>query len=105
MGDGAGPPPVLTTADRALVEDLEAAAAARWGEEFAISIRRWSDGTAQVYAEHLRGLTEDGDRVKERLLPDGEGKFGHDVVIEKRAETVSHGVIEYPVDAGDADEG
>lgn len=95
---------MVSDSDRELVERLEAAAADRWGEEYAISIRRWSDGTAQVYAEHIRGLTPEGHRRKERLLPDGEGGFAHDVVTVTRSEQVSREVIERAVGReGDVD--
>lgn len=91
-------PPVLLGSDRALVHELEAAAVEQWGEEYAISIRRWSDGTAQIYAEHIMGFTPDGHRKMERMMPDGEGNFGLDFVVEARSETISSEVIEYPVD-------
>lgn len=103
--DDSGAAPVVSDSDRELVERLEAAAADRWGEAFAISIRRWSDGTASIYAEHIRGLTAEGHRVKERLLPDGEGGFGVEVVTVTRQETVDREEIEYPVDVDGADRG
>ncbi|UTF55957.1 hypothetical protein [Natronosalvus rutilus] len=88
---------VLTDGDTELVQELEEAATDRWGDEWAISIRRWSDGSAQIYAEHLVGLTEDGHREKERLWPDGDGGFLHDAVTVERPATVSHDVIEEQV--------
>ncbi|WP_101294161.1 hypothetical protein [Halegenticoccus soli] len=89
--------PVLLKSDRALVHELEAAAVEQWDDEYAINIRRWSDGTAQIYAEHLLGLTPDGHRKMERLMPDGEDNFGIDFVVETRSETKRSEVIEYPV--------
>ncbi|AHG00732.1 hypothetical protein HALLA_05820 [Halostagnicola larsenii XH-48] len=57
-----------------------------------------------MFAEHVRGLTPEGHRVKERLMPDGEGNFGHDVVAVTRQEQVTREEIEYPVNAGIADQ-
>lgn len=93
-------PPVLLDSDRAFVKELEDAATDLWGDEWAISIRRWSDGTAQIYAEHYRGLTEDGLRKKDRLMSTGEGGLVHDVVTVERSATVSRDVIEF-IDCSD----
>lgn len=85
--------PVLTEEDREFVRELEAAATDLWGDEWAISIRRWSDGDATIFAEHLEGLTADGHRKRHRLMDNGEGGFGHDVVVETKSETVSRDVV------------
>jgi hypothetical protein len=94
-------PSVLTKSDKELVHEVEAVASDCWGEEYAISIRRWTDGTASIYAEHVVGLTSDGHRKKERLLPDGEGSFGLELVVETRSDIVKREEIEYPVDGTD----
>lgn len=87
---------VLSESDAELVQDLEEEATDRWGDKWAISIRRWADGTAQIYAEHIRGLTPDGNRKKERLMATEENELVHDVVTVTRSETVSHDVLEQP---------
>ncbi|WP_436347077.1 hypothetical protein [Natronorubrum sp. FCH18a] len=88
-------PPALTDSDCALVRTLENAATDRWDDEWAISIRRWADGTAQIYAEHYQGLTEDGYRKKDRLMPTGDGGLVHEVVTVEQLEMVSREVIEF----------
>lgn len=88
-------PPALVDSDRALVSALEDVATDRWDDEWAISIRRWADGTAQIYAEHYQGLTEDGYRKKDRLMPTSDGGLVHEVVIVERSEMVSREVIEF----------
>lgn len=87
-------PSVLLESDRELVSDLEEVATAQWGDEWAISIRRWSDETASIHAEHCRGPTSGGTRQIERLMPADDGTFVLDVVTEERSETVSCDVLE-----------
>lgn len=87
---------VLDRSDAELVAELEEKATERWGDEWAISIRRWSDGSAQIYAEHIAGFTEDDYQKKERMMPAGNGEFGVDVVLIDQEEIVSHEVLEQP---------
>lgn len=87
---------VLSDSDEELVQQLEKEATDHWGDKWAISIRRWADGTAQIRAEHIRGLTPDGNREKERLVPAGDGELVHEVITVTKPETVSHEVLEQP---------
>lgn len=88
------PSAALLASDRELVEQLEKAATERWGEEWAISIRRWADGEATIYAEHCLGPVSDDRRKSERLMPTSEGDFACEVVVEQRPVTVSRDVLE-----------
>lgn len=88
-------PPALVDSDRALVRALEDVATDRWGDRWAISIRRWSNGTAQIYVEHYRGLTKEGFRKKDRLMPTGESGLVHEVITVEQSEMVSREVIEF----------
>lgn len=94
---GSRDPSVLTDGDQEFVHQLEEAATNLWGDEWAISIRRWSDGTAQIYAEHLEELTEEGYRKKGRLMDNGDGGLAHDVVLIRRSKQVSRDLIEQDV--------
>ncbi|WP_395166378.1 hypothetical protein [Natrinema pallidum] len=54
------------------LERLEAAARDRWGDEWTIRAKHFSDGTTQAHAFRSRGVADDDDRdgktlVEERL--------------------------------------
>lgn len=86
-------------------ERLEAEARRRWGDAWAISATRWSDGSIQAYAFHSRGLAngDEDQSVYERdrlWIDDGEVLVERVHVRMDDAEQID--VIErVPVDAAD----
>lgn len=67
---------------------LEEAARERWGEEWAIQQRHWSDGTTSAHAFHLEP-TDDPDVVlRDRLFVGADGDVYHERIRVRREETL-----------------
>lgn len=61
------------------VERLKAAARDRWGDEWAVKVTHWADGTHQYVAYHMEGRrTPEGCLTKHQLLFGADGEIHHE---------------------------
>lgn len=73
---------------------LKEEAEKRWGDDWALRVVEWADGTHRMWAYHMRGRVEDGDRVeRDELKFTDDGELIHERVRIKPEQRESLGLV------------
>lgn len=71
-------------------ERLETAAQEQWGERWTIEAHYFADDTERLHAYSNRGRTDDGDRIRERLMPVEDGELNFERVVVAGSEEITN---------------